>query len=102
VTHRFMGAAEIDTELGRERLQACVFRVPVDGEMVSMCQVNAGDMRQRLTQRRTHELARRRSQAGSQPAGSAHREAALAPGLVVQAPVIGDDPDLVTGSLGAI
>jgi MoaA/NifB/PqqE/SkfB family radical SAM enzyme len=57
VTHHFMGAAEIDTELGRERLQACVFRVPVDGEMVSMCEVNAGDLRQRLTQR----LARRRT-----------------------------------------
>ena len=46
-----MGAAEIDTELGRQRLAACVFRVPVDGEMVSMCEVNAGVLRKRLTER---------------------------------------------------
>jgi hypothetical protein len=52
VVHRFMGAEELGTQLGRERLDACVFRVPVDGEMVSMCQVNASDIRQRLTQRR--------------------------------------------------
>ena len=45
-----MSAAEIDTDLGRERLEACVFRVPVDGEMVSMCSVNAGDIRRRLNE----------------------------------------------------
>lgn len=50
VVHRFMSAAEIDTDLGRERLEACVFRVPVDGEMVSMCSVNAGDIRRRLNE----------------------------------------------------
>jgi molybdenum cofactor biosynthesis enzyme MoaA len=53
VVHRFMGAEEIDTDLGRERLQSCVFRVPVDGEMVSMCEVNAGDIRRRLNERLT-------------------------------------------------
>ena len=51
VVHRFMSAAEIDTDMGRERLEACVFRVPVDGEMVSMCSVNAGDIRRRLNER---------------------------------------------------
>lgn len=51
VTHRFMGAAELDTDLGRERLAACVFRVPVDGEMVSMCRVNASGIRRRLNER---------------------------------------------------
>lgn len=51
VVHKFMGADEIDTDLGRERLQACVFRVPVDGQMVSMCQVNAGDIRRTLNDR---------------------------------------------------
>ena len=51
VVYRFMSAAEIDTDIGRERLEACVFRVPVDGEMVSMCSVNAGDIRRRLNER---------------------------------------------------
>lgn len=82
VTHRFMGAAEIDTKLGRERVQACVFRVPVDGDMVSMCQVNAGDMRQRLTQRRTHDLARRRSQVRIEPGGTLERPQQEAAALV--------------------
>jgi MoaA/NifB/PqqE/SkfB family radical SAM enzyme len=51
VAHRFMSAAEIDTDIGRQRLAACVFRVPVDGKMVSMCEVIAGDLRQQLTKR---------------------------------------------------
>ena len=41
VVHKFMNAEELDTEHGRERLQACVFRLPVDGRMVSMCEMNA-------------------------------------------------------------
>ena len=40
VVHRFMSPDEIDTPLGQERLQACVFKLPVDGEMVSMCEMN--------------------------------------------------------------
>jgi len=51
VIHRFMRADELDTPLGRERLEACVFRVPVDGRMVSMCEVNATSLRRRLDQR---------------------------------------------------
>ena len=40
VSHHFMGAAEVETETGRERLASCAFRVPVEGELVSMCAVN--------------------------------------------------------------
>jgi len=45
VSHHFMGPGELATGNGRARLAACVFRVPVDGEMVPMCQVNAGGVR---------------------------------------------------------
>ena len=58
VAHRFMSAAEIDMDIGRQRLAACVFRVPVDGKMVSMCEVNAGEMRQQLTERQRRTTRR--------------------------------------------
>ncbi len=48
VIHRFMSPDELSTPLGRERLEACVFRLPVDGRMVSMCEMNATDLRLRL------------------------------------------------------
>ena len=53
VVHRFMDAAELETDLGRERLASCAFRVPVkraDGqlEMVSMCELNASGLRAKL------------------------------------------------------
>lgn len=41
VSHHFMSAAELQTDEGRERLAHCVFHVPVNGELVSMCEVNA-------------------------------------------------------------
>ncbi|HEX2641978.1 MAG TPA: radical SAM protein [Thermoanaerobaculia bacterium] len=47
-SHHFMSPAELDTETGRERLAACVFRLPVDGEMVPMCSMNAGGIREKL------------------------------------------------------
>ena len=43
VIHSFMDASEIATDLGRERLDACVFKLPVDGRMVAMCEMNATD-----------------------------------------------------------
>lgn len=46
VSHHFMSPAELETETGRERLEACVFRLPIDGEMVPMCRVNAGGVRE--------------------------------------------------------
>jgi hypothetical protein len=45
-SHHFMSRDEIDTPVGRERLSACAFRVPVGGRMISMCEVNAGDWRE--------------------------------------------------------
>lgn len=41
VSHHFMSAGELATPEGRERLQVCAFRVPIDGELVSMCAANA-------------------------------------------------------------
>ncbi|MEM9294016.1 MAG: hypothetical protein AAGD01_20215 [Acidobacteriota bacterium] len=56
VIHRFMSPEEIDTPLGQERLDACVFQVPVDGQMVSMCTLNATDLRAQINhqQRELH------------------------------------------------
>ena len=48
VVHKFMDAEELATPLGRERLRACTFKVAVDGRMVSMCEVNATDLRRQL------------------------------------------------------
>lgn len=47
VSHHFMSRAELETPVGRERVAHCVFRVPVDGELVSMCEVNALGIRER-------------------------------------------------------
>jgi hypothetical protein len=46
VIHSFMDARELSTDLGRERLAACVFKLPVDGQMVSMCAMNGTDIRE--------------------------------------------------------
>ncbi len=51
VVHRFMSADELETPLGRERLEACVFKLPVNGRMVSMCEMNATDLRLQLNLR---------------------------------------------------
>jgi hypothetical protein len=41
VSHHFMSADELHTDEGQERLAQCVFHVPVNGELKSMCEVNA-------------------------------------------------------------
>ncbi|MBZ0115143.1 MAG: hypothetical protein K8J08_21990 [Thermoanaerobaculia bacterium] len=41
VSHHFMDSTQLSTELGAQRLGACVFRVPVGDEMMPMCRVNA-------------------------------------------------------------
>jgi len=51
VAHHFMSPAELDTPRGRARLAACNFRVPVDGRMVPMCEMNAGGVRDRVSAR---------------------------------------------------
>lgn len=47
-SHHFMSPAEARTTAGQARLAACVFRLPAHGEMVPMCQMNAGGVRERL------------------------------------------------------
>ena len=47
VIHKFMSSHELGTELGKERLAACAFKVPHNGEMVSMCEFNGTDMRKK-------------------------------------------------------
>lgn len=44
-SHHFMSPDELTTDLGRARLDACVFRVPYGEAMVPMCQANAGGIR---------------------------------------------------------
>ncbi len=48
VSHHFMSPAEAASELGAERLAACVFRVPAEGRMVPMCEANALGVRERI------------------------------------------------------
>ena len=45
IVHNFMSTHELETKEGQERLQACAFKVPVNGRMVSMCELNGTDMR---------------------------------------------------------
>ncbi len=47
-SHHFMSPAELTTDTGQSRLAACVFRLPVNGEMVPMCAVNAGGVREKF------------------------------------------------------
>ncbi len=47
-SHHFMSVAELATEEGRQRLHHCAFKVPVDGELKSMCEVNAAGLRDRV------------------------------------------------------
>ncbi len=42
VSHHFMSRSEIETPIGKSRLEQCVFRVPLpDGTLMSMCEFNA-------------------------------------------------------------
>ncbi len=41
VSHHFMSRDELHTEEGQARLANCVFHVPINGELKSMCEVNA-------------------------------------------------------------
>ncbi len=41
VSHHFMSAEQINTAQGKERLEQCVFHLSVNGQLVSMCEVNA-------------------------------------------------------------
>jgi hypothetical protein len=48
VVQNFMSPGELETPLGRERLEACTFRVPVGGKMIPMCELNATGLRSKL------------------------------------------------------
>ncbi len=56
VVHNFMSAHELETDRGKARLAACSFRVPVNGEMVSMCQLNGTTLRKSLNERDQERL----------------------------------------------
>lgn len=47
VSHHFMSKAEMATPLGQERLNLCIFQVPIGDKLVSMCEVNALGVRDR-------------------------------------------------------
>ena len=46
VIHAFMDAAELETEKGKARLEACSFKLSVDGQLVPMCQMNGTETRE--------------------------------------------------------
>ena len=48
VVHNFMSPQELTTEEGQERLDACTFKLSVDGEIISMCEMNASGLRSQL------------------------------------------------------
>ena len=43
-----MSPEELETPLGRERLKACTFQVPVADSMIPMCELNATGLRSKL------------------------------------------------------
>ena len=51
VIHNFMSPDELTTEEGKERLDACTFKLSVDGEIISMCEMNASGLRSKLDKR---------------------------------------------------
>ncbi|MCC6245054.1 MAG: radical SAM protein [Gemmatimonadaceae bacterium] len=46
VSHHFMSRAQLETPLGQERVAHCVFQVPINGTLTSMCEVNAMGIRE--------------------------------------------------------
>lgn len=44
--HHFMGPEELATETGQQRIDHCAFQVAIDGELHSMCEVNATGLRE--------------------------------------------------------
>jgi hypothetical protein len=48
VSHHFMSREEIQSDRGQERLNACVFKVPIHGKLEPMCAVNALGLREQF------------------------------------------------------
>ena len=46
VSHHFMNREQLESTEGQDRLAHCVFKVPINGEMLSMCEVNALGVRE--------------------------------------------------------
>ena len=51
IIHNFMNSEELQTEEGKERLDSCIFKLPVDGKLISMCEMNATEIRTALDRR---------------------------------------------------
>jgi len=64
IIHNFMNAEELQTKEGQERLDSCIFKLPVDGKLISMCEMNATEIRTALD--------RRQLQAKAQPKKDQH------------------------------
>lgn len=47
VVHHFMDEELLATDEGRQRMAACAFRAPIDGQMISMCALNGSGLRRR-------------------------------------------------------
>lgn len=67
VSHHFMSREQIVTPEGQKRLAHCVFRVPVRGQMLSMCEVNALGYRESYYETLRAERA-------AEPVPASHRE----------------------------
>lgn len=48
IVHNFMSPDDLTTEEGKERLDACSFKLPVNGELISMCEMNASGLRSQI------------------------------------------------------
>lgn len=59
VSHHFMSSGEVQTRLGHERLQNCVFHVPVGNELVPMCAANAAGDREEFYRALSRAVASR-------------------------------------------
>ena len=55
VAHNFMSPSDLTTEEGKERLDACMFKLSVDGKLVSMCEMNASELRSSLDRRQINK-----------------------------------------------
>ena len=55
--HHFMGPEELASETGQARLAHCAFQVAIDGELHSMCEVNATGLREAFYRRIAREAA---------------------------------------------
>lgn len=69
IVHKFMSTEELDTPIGRERLDACVFKLPLEGRMVSMCELNGTELRSAENLRRSGRKEAREEAVADRMAG---------------------------------